>query len=161
MCEGKRRRQSKMVWYRNSCHTWKWCCVDHAPFDFSDYHTLRVGGLVFAGVIVFLSIILLAGKSTTTSCERKVQSGTGSENTKQGETEEVGTGLRFYHTACCCKEPLNAYKGASKTAFSEWRGLNVSLAPISNLCFCHCCYKRSFVWKKSTTVLSFSEKWNT
>ncbi|CAB1426202.1 unnamed protein product [Pleuronectes platessa] len=26
-----------------------------------DYHTLRVGGLVFAGVIVFLSIILLAG----------------------------------------------------------------------------------------------------
>lgn len=68
MCEGKRRRKSKMVWYRNSCHTWKWCCVDHAPCDFSDYHTLRVGGLVFAGVIVFLSIILLAGKSTTTSC---------------------------------------------------------------------------------------------
>uniref|UniRef100_A0A3Q1CXS1 FXYD domain-containing ion transport regulator n=1 Tax=Amphiprion ocellaris TaxID=80972 RepID=A0A3Q1CXS1_AMPOC len=26
-----------------------------------DYETLRVGGLVFAGVIVFLSIILLAG----------------------------------------------------------------------------------------------------
>ncbi|AWO98995.1 FXYD domain-containing ion transport regulator 12 [Scophthalmus maximus] len=26
-----------------------------------DYYTLRVGGLVFAGVIVFLSIILLAG----------------------------------------------------------------------------------------------------
>ncbi|CAK6968159.1 sodium/potassium-transporting ATPase subunit gamma-like [Scomber scombrus] len=26
-----------------------------------DYHTLRVGGLVFAGVIVFLSIFLLAG----------------------------------------------------------------------------------------------------
>ncbi|CAJ1065446.1 FXYD domain-containing ion transport regulator 12 [Xyrichtys novacula] len=26
-----------------------------------DYHTLRVGGLVFAGVIVFLSFILLAG----------------------------------------------------------------------------------------------------
>lgn len=26
-----------------------------------DYHTLRVGGLVFAGVIVFLSIIMLAG----------------------------------------------------------------------------------------------------
>lgn len=35
--------------------------------DFIDYYTLRVGGLVFAGVIVFLSIILLAGKSTTTS----------------------------------------------------------------------------------------------
>lgn len=28
-----------------------------------DYHTLRVGGLVFAGVIVFLSIIMLAGKT--------------------------------------------------------------------------------------------------
>ncbi|KAI1893258.1 hypothetical protein AGOR_G00121850 [Albula goreensis] len=28
-----------------------------------DYHTLRVGGLTFAGVIVFLSIILLAGNS--------------------------------------------------------------------------------------------------
>uniref|UniRef100_A0AAY4CCH0 FXYD domain-containing ion transport regulator n=1 Tax=Denticeps clupeoides TaxID=299321 RepID=A0AAY4CCH0_9TELE len=27
----------------------------------TDYHTLRVGGLVFAGIIVFLSIILLAG----------------------------------------------------------------------------------------------------
>ncbi|KAK7882583.1 hypothetical protein WMY93_028757 [Mugilogobius chulae] len=26
-----------------------------------DYHTLRVGGLVFAGVIVFLSVIMLAG----------------------------------------------------------------------------------------------------
>ncbi|XP_026221139.1 sodium/potassium-transporting ATPase subunit gamma-like [Anabas testudineus] len=26
-----------------------------------DYYTLRVGGLAFAGVIVFLSIILLAG----------------------------------------------------------------------------------------------------
>uniref|UniRef100_A0A672I921 FXYD domain-containing ion transport regulator n=1 Tax=Salarias fasciatus TaxID=181472 RepID=A0A672I921_SALFA len=26
------------------------------------YHTLRVGGLVFAGVIVFLSFFLLAGK---------------------------------------------------------------------------------------------------
>uniref|UniRef100_A0A8C5GI02 FXYD domain-containing ion transport regulator n=1 Tax=Gouania willdenowi TaxID=441366 RepID=A0A8C5GI02_GOUWI len=26
-----------------------------------DYHTLRVGGLAFAGIIVFLSIILLAG----------------------------------------------------------------------------------------------------
>ncbi|CAN9511393.1 unnamed protein product [Ophioblennius macclurei] len=28
-----------------------------------DYHTLRVGGLVFAGIIVFLSILLLAGNS--------------------------------------------------------------------------------------------------
>uniref|UniRef100_A0A3P8WHC0 FXYD domain-containing ion transport regulator n=1 Tax=Cynoglossus semilaevis TaxID=244447 RepID=A0A3P8WHC0_CYNSE len=28
-----------------------------------DYYTLRVGGLVFAGVIVFLSIFLLAGGS--------------------------------------------------------------------------------------------------
>ncbi|KAI1903867.1 hypothetical protein AGOR_G00031640 [Albula goreensis] len=28
-----------------------------------DYHALRVGGLVFAGVIVFLSILLLAGNS--------------------------------------------------------------------------------------------------
>ncbi|KAG7470815.1 hypothetical protein MATL_G00117960 [Megalops atlanticus] len=28
-----------------------------------DYHTLRVGGLTFAGVIVFLSILLLAGNS--------------------------------------------------------------------------------------------------
>ncbi|CAL9683985.1 unnamed protein product [Knipowitschia caucasica] len=26
-----------------------------------DYYTLRVGGLVFAGVIIFLSIIMLAG----------------------------------------------------------------------------------------------------
>ncbi|KAK2847237.1 hypothetical protein Q5P01_010236 [Channa striata] len=26
-----------------------------------DYYTLRLGGLIFAGVIVFLSIILLAG----------------------------------------------------------------------------------------------------
>lgn len=34
--------------------------------NFVDYHTLRVGGLVFAGVIVFLSIILLAGKSSVT-----------------------------------------------------------------------------------------------
>ncbi|KAL6116113.1 uncharacterized protein ACO6RY_00802 [Pungitius sinensis] len=32
-----------------------------------DYHTLRVGGLVFAGVIVFLSILLLAGNKIT-SC---------------------------------------------------------------------------------------------
>ncbi|KAF1394047.1 hypothetical protein PFLUV_G00022450 [Perca fluviatilis] len=32
-----------------------------------DYHTLRVGGLIFAGVIVFLSIILLAGNKLT-SC---------------------------------------------------------------------------------------------
>uniref|UniRef100_A0A8C9VYV2 FXYD domain-containing ion transport regulator n=1 Tax=Scleropages formosus TaxID=113540 RepID=A0A8C9VYV2_SCLFO len=28
-----------------------------------DYHTLRIGGLIFAGVIVFLSILLLAGNS--------------------------------------------------------------------------------------------------
>ncbi|KAJ8345672.1 hypothetical protein SKAU_G00298650 [Synaphobranchus kaupii] len=28
-----------------------------------DYYTLRVGGLTFAGVIVFLSILLLAGNS--------------------------------------------------------------------------------------------------
>ncbi|KAJ8256523.1 hypothetical protein COCON_G00186750 [Conger conger] len=28
-----------------------------------DYHTLRVGGLTFAAVIVFLSILLLAGNS--------------------------------------------------------------------------------------------------
>ena len=27
-----------------------------------DYYTLRVGGLTFAGVIVFLSVILLAGE---------------------------------------------------------------------------------------------------
>lgn len=32
--------------------------------NFIDYHTLRVGGLVFAGVVVFLSIILLAGESS-------------------------------------------------------------------------------------------------
>lgn len=30
--------------------------------NFIDYHTLRVGGLVFAGVIVVLSFLLLAGK---------------------------------------------------------------------------------------------------
>lgn len=28
---------------------------------FPDYYTLRVGGLVFAGIIVFLSVLLLAG----------------------------------------------------------------------------------------------------
>ncbi|KAJ8280208.1 hypothetical protein GJAV_G00051850 [Gymnothorax javanicus] len=33
-----------------------------ADFEY-DYHTLRVGGLTFAGVIVFLSILLLAGNS--------------------------------------------------------------------------------------------------
>uniref|UniRef100_A0A671W6W9 FXYD domain-containing ion transport regulator n=1 Tax=Sparus aurata TaxID=8175 RepID=A0A671W6W9_SPAAU len=42
--------------------------IDYDADFVYDYHTLRVGGLVFAGVIVFLSIILLAGKSTTTSC---------------------------------------------------------------------------------------------
>ncbi|TWW77222.1 hypothetical protein D4764_12G0006120 [Takifugu flavidus] len=36
------------------------------PIDYDadfvyDYHTLRVGGLVFAGVVVFLSVLLLAG----------------------------------------------------------------------------------------------------
>ncbi|KPP70323.1 FXYD domain-containing ion transport regulator 12-like, partial [Scleropages formosus] len=29
-----------------------------------DYHTLRIGGLIFAGVIVFLSILLLAAYSS-------------------------------------------------------------------------------------------------
>uniref|UniRef100_A0A3Q0QRL3 FXYD domain-containing ion transport regulator n=1 Tax=Amphilophus citrinellus TaxID=61819 RepID=A0A3Q0QRL3_AMPCI len=32
-----------------------------------DYETLRLGGLIFAGVLVFLSFILLAGKSTVPS----------------------------------------------------------------------------------------------
>uniref|UniRef100_A0A672K2W0 FXYD domain-containing ion transport regulator n=1 Tax=Sinocyclocheilus grahami TaxID=75366 RepID=A0A672K2W0_SINGR len=29
---------------------------------FTDYETLRIGGLVFAGVIVVLSVLLLTGK---------------------------------------------------------------------------------------------------
>lgn len=46
---------------------------------FTDYHTLRVGGLVFAGVIVVLSVFLLAGmvlkthtKTLRTYCGRMV-----------------------------------------------------------------------------------------
>ena len=35
-----------------------------------DYYTLRVGGLTFAGVIVFLSVILLAGECVSV-CERE------------------------------------------------------------------------------------------
>uniref|UniRef100_A0A665U2J3 FXYD domain-containing ion transport regulator n=1 Tax=Echeneis naucrates TaxID=173247 RepID=A0A665U2J3_ECHNA len=38
-----------------------------------DYHTLRIGGLVFAGVIVFLSIILLAGNKLTNCGKPKVR----------------------------------------------------------------------------------------
>uniref|UniRef100_A0A3B4Z9J3 FXYD domain-containing ion transport regulator n=1 Tax=Stegastes partitus TaxID=144197 RepID=A0A3B4Z9J3_9TELE len=39
-----------------------------------DYHTLRVGGLVFAGIIVFLSIILLAGNKIRNCGKSKVSS---------------------------------------------------------------------------------------
>lgn len=91
-CEGKRRRKSKTVWYRNSCHMWKWC-GDNALCDFSDYHTLRVGGLVFAGVIVFLSIFLLAGKSTTTSCVGNVRE-------KIDLAQEVKTQNSVKHKKC-------------------------------------------------------------
>uniref|UniRef100_A0A667XZH1 FXYD domain-containing ion transport regulator n=1 Tax=Myripristis murdjan TaxID=586833 RepID=A0A667XZH1_9TELE len=38
-----------------------------------DYYTLRVGGLVFAGVIVFLSIILLAGNRIRNCSKSKVR----------------------------------------------------------------------------------------
>ena len=41
-------------------------CGDNVICESTDYYTLRVGGLVFAGVIVFLSIFLLAGESTAT-----------------------------------------------------------------------------------------------
>lgn len=34
--------------------------------DSVDYHTLRVGGLTFAGVVVLLSLAMLLGKSTAT-----------------------------------------------------------------------------------------------
>uniref|UniRef100_A0A3B4A3M0 FXYD domain-containing ion transport regulator n=1 Tax=Periophthalmus magnuspinnatus TaxID=409849 RepID=A0A3B4A3M0_9GOBI len=37
-----------------------------------DYHTLRVGGLVFAGVIVFLSVIMLAGNKLLNCGKSKV-----------------------------------------------------------------------------------------
>ncbi|KAL4647316.1 FXYD domain-containing ion transport regulator 12 [Arapaima gigas] len=37
--------------------------IDHDADFVYDYHTLRIGGLTFAGVIVFLSILLLAGNS--------------------------------------------------------------------------------------------------
>lgn len=46
------------------CAVIAWC-ADSVFYEFLDYYTLRVGGLIFAGVIVFLSIILLAGKSPT------------------------------------------------------------------------------------------------
>lgn len=36
--------------------------VDQCTVAFTDYHTLRIGGLVFAGIIVVLSVFLLAGK---------------------------------------------------------------------------------------------------
>lgn len=52
----------------NSCHRSQRRCGDNLPCALVDYHTLRVGGLVFAGIIVFLSVILLAGKSTPTLC---------------------------------------------------------------------------------------------
>uniref|UniRef100_A0A3B3QYJ8 FXYD domain-containing ion transport regulator n=1 Tax=Paramormyrops kingsleyae TaxID=1676925 RepID=A0A3B3QYJ8_9TELE len=38
-----------------------------------DYRTLRIGGLVFAGVIVFLSILLLAGNSIRKCGKSKVR----------------------------------------------------------------------------------------
>uniref|UniRef100_A0A673AWK2 FXYD domain-containing ion transport regulator n=1 Tax=Sphaeramia orbicularis TaxID=375764 RepID=A0A673AWK2_9TELE len=38
-----------------------------------DYYTLRVGGLVFAGVIVFLSFILLAGNKLANCGKSKVR----------------------------------------------------------------------------------------
>lgn len=44
--------------------------------NFIDYHTLRVGGLVFAGVIVFLSILLLAGKSSAMCVDVQASLGT-------------------------------------------------------------------------------------
>uniref|UniRef100_A0A8D3BPY3 FXYD domain-containing ion transport regulator n=1 Tax=Scophthalmus maximus TaxID=52904 RepID=A0A8D3BPY3_SCOMX len=55
-----------MTSFSTSVHSSPYPGVDIDPdADFVyDYYTLRVGGLVFAGVIVFLSIILLAGKST-------------------------------------------------------------------------------------------------
>uniref|UniRef100_A0A3Q2YPE3 Uncharacterized protein n=1 Tax=Hippocampus comes TaxID=109280 RepID=A0A3Q2YPE3_HIPCM len=37
---------------------------DTVLLAFADYHTLRIAGLTFAGVIVFLSFILLTGKGT-------------------------------------------------------------------------------------------------
>uniref|UniRef100_A0A8C4FHP7 FXYD domain-containing ion transport regulator n=1 Tax=Dicentrarchus labrax TaxID=13489 RepID=A0A8C4FHP7_DICLA len=46
---------------------------DNVLCDFVDYYTLRVGGLVFAGVIVFLSIILLAGNKLTNCGKSKVR----------------------------------------------------------------------------------------
>uniref|UniRef100_A0A3B3ICJ3 FXYD domain-containing ion transport regulator n=1 Tax=Oryzias latipes TaxID=8090 RepID=A0A3B3ICJ3_ORYLA len=39
---------------------------------FYDYETLRVGGLIFAGIVMFLSIILLTGKSTETCFPKPV-----------------------------------------------------------------------------------------
>uniref|UniRef100_A0A3Q3GM81 FXYD domain-containing ion transport regulator n=1 Tax=Labrus bergylta TaxID=56723 RepID=A0A3Q3GM81_9LABR len=38
-----------------------------------DYYTLRVGGLVFAGIIVFLSVLLLAGNKLTNCGKPKVR----------------------------------------------------------------------------------------
>uniref|UniRef100_A0A674PAM6 FXYD domain-containing ion transport regulator n=1 Tax=Takifugu rubripes TaxID=31033 RepID=A0A674PAM6_TAKRU len=39
----------------------------------SYYHTLRVGGLVFAGVVVFLSVLLLAGNKIFNCGKSKVK----------------------------------------------------------------------------------------
>uniref|UniRef100_A0A3B4YJN7 FXYD domain-containing ion transport regulator n=1 Tax=Seriola lalandi dorsalis TaxID=1841481 RepID=A0A3B4YJN7_SERLL len=38
-----------------------------------DYYTLRVGGLVFAGIIVFLSFFLLAGNKLASCGKSKVR----------------------------------------------------------------------------------------
>uniref|UniRef100_A0A3B4VH30 FXYD domain-containing ion transport regulator n=1 Tax=Seriola dumerili TaxID=41447 RepID=A0A3B4VH30_SERDU len=38
-----------------------------------DYYTLRVGGLVFAGILVFLSFFLLAGNKLTSCGKSKVR----------------------------------------------------------------------------------------
>lgn len=35
--------------------------------EYVDYYKLRVGGLVVAGLLVFFSILVLAGESTTTT----------------------------------------------------------------------------------------------
>lgn len=44
----------------------QWHSINNVSCEFVDYYTLRVGGLIFAGVVGFLSLILLAGKSTET-----------------------------------------------------------------------------------------------
>uniref|UniRef100_A0A3Q3S1M2 FXYD domain-containing ion transport regulator n=1 Tax=Mastacembelus armatus TaxID=205130 RepID=A0A3Q3S1M2_9TELE len=43
-----------------------------ADFEY-DYYTLRVGGLIFAGVIVLLSIFLLAGNKIARCGKSKVR----------------------------------------------------------------------------------------